>query len=225
MEILTRTPWSRIKGDNTVCKEFLEIVCSVSPTGSLLEETNAVSATISISLEKLLHQIRLRILLCKVSGIRREPEVPEVSPSGRTSRWLCKDYLKGTCNNSFCKRWHPPDCLFYKTKSGCRFWGKVLIPTPSGWWTADKKVWEEWMMTKMQWPCWRRVIGKKENLSPINVTIDRGNLGREVIRNWDKIHLNVNHLMHGKWVVYFKTWSRRSPFSGRAQTCRDQSNV
>ena len=27
------------------------------------------------------------------------------SPSGRMSRWPCKDYLKGTCTNSFCKRW------------------------------------------------------------------------------------------------------------------------
>ena len=34
------------------------------------------------------------------------------SPSGRMSRWPCKDYLKGTCNNSFCERWHPPECLF-----------------------------------------------------------------------------------------------------------------
>ena len=30
-------------------------------------------------------------------------------------------YLRGTCNNSFCEGWHPPECLFYKTKSGCRF--------------------------------------------------------------------------------------------------------
>ena len=37
------------------------------------------------------------------------------------SRWPCKDYLRGTCNNSFCERWHPPECLYYKTKSGCRF--------------------------------------------------------------------------------------------------------
>ena len=43
------------------------------------------------------------------------------SPSGRTSRWPCKDYLRGICNNSFCEKWHPPECLFYKTKSGCRF--------------------------------------------------------------------------------------------------------
>ena len=43
------------------------------------------------------------------------------SPSGRMSRWHCKDYLKGTCTNSFCEKWHPPECLFYKTKSGRRF--------------------------------------------------------------------------------------------------------
>ena len=39
------------------------------------------------------------------------------SPSGRMSRWPCKDYLKGTCTNSFCEKWHPPECLFYKIKS------------------------------------------------------------------------------------------------------------
>ena len=43
------------------------------------------------------------------------------STSGRMYRWPCKDYLKGTCKNSFCERWHPPECLFYRTKSGCRF--------------------------------------------------------------------------------------------------------
>ena len=37
------------------------------------------------------------------------------------ARLPCKHYLKGTCNNSFCEKWHPPACLFYKTKSGCRF--------------------------------------------------------------------------------------------------------
>ena len=37
------------------------------------------------------------------------------SPSGRMSRWPCKDYLRGTCNYSFCEKWHPPECLFYKT--------------------------------------------------------------------------------------------------------------
>ena len=31
------------------------------------------------------------------------------------------DYLKGTCNNSFCESLHPPECLFYKSEKGCRF--------------------------------------------------------------------------------------------------------
>ena len=43
------------------------------------------------------------------------------SPSGRMFRWPCNDYLKGTCNNSFCEGWHPPECLFCKAKNGCRF--------------------------------------------------------------------------------------------------------
>ena len=42
-------------------------------------------------------------------------------PSGRMSRWPCKDYLKGTCTNSFCEKCHPPECLFYKSENGCRF--------------------------------------------------------------------------------------------------------
>ena len=73
------------------------------------------------------------------------------SPSGRMSRWPCKDYLKGTCNNSFCKRWHPPECLFYKNKSGCRFGEKCSYthrqvdeqPTK-----RSKKI-----MSKVQWLC------------------------------------------------------------------------
>ena len=46
------------------------------------------------------------------------------SPSGRMCRLPCKDYFNGTCTNPFCEKWHPPECLFYKTKSGCRFWEK-----------------------------------------------------------------------------------------------------
>ena len=125
------------------------------------------------------------------------------SPSGRTSRWPCKDYLRGTCNNSFCEKWHPPECLFYKTKSGCRFGEKCFY--------AHRQVDEQPTKRsktdndKSAVAILKKEIGKKENLSQMNVTIDRGNLGREVIRNWDKIHLNVNLLMHGNWVAYFRT--------------------
>ena len=74
------------------------------------------------------------------------------SLSGRMSRWPCKDCLQGTCNNSSCKRWHPPECLFYKTENGCRFGEKCSY--------AHRLVDEQpckkgpkRMMTKVQWPC------------------------------------------------------------------------
>ena len=117
----------------------------------------------------------------------------------------------------------PSRMLVLQDQERLSVWGKVLIRTSSGWWTADESL--KRMMTRVQWLCWNREIGKKENLSSMNVTIDWGNLGREVIRNWDKIHPNVNFLMHGNWVAYFRTWRRRSLFSGRAPTCRSQSNV
>ena len=97
--------------------------CSGKPTGSVLKETVAVSVTISISVQKQHSRIFLRALLRgRMREMRRESEVPEGKvPSGRMSRLPCKDYLKGTCTNSFCEKWHPPVCLFYKSKSGCRF--------------------------------------------------------------------------------------------------------
>ena len=118
MEIMRRTPWSRIQGQNSVDNEFLEIVGSGNPTGSVLKETIAVSFTISISVQKWHSRIRLQILSCSRSRTR-SPRGK--SPSGRMSRWPCKDYVKGTCTNSFWEKWNPPECLFYKTKSGCRF--------------------------------------------------------------------------------------------------------
>ena len=79
MEILRRTPWSRIRGQNSVYKEFLEIVGNWEPTGNVWNETIAVSATIWISVGKVHHQIRLRILSCgRMSENQRGPEVPEV---------------------------------------------------------------------------------------------------------------------------------------------------
>ena len=43
--------------------------------------------------------------------------------------------------------------------------------------------------------------------------------------SWNENLLDVDHRAHDTWVVSFKTWSRRNLFYGRAQTCRNQSNV
>ena len=104
----------------------------------------------------------------------------------------------------FCEKWHPPECLFYKTKSGCRFGEKCSF--------AHRQVDEQPTQRSKKNDdksgsgySSRKVIGKKEDQLLTNVPIDRGNLVRGVIKSWDKSHLNVDHLMHGNWVVYFKT--------------------
>ena len=51
-EILRTTPWSRIREQNSVYKEFLEIVGNGKPTSSVQKESVAVSVTISISVQK-----------------------------------------------------------------------------------------------------------------------------------------------------------------------------
>ena len=116
------TPWSRIRGQNSVDKEFQEIVGNGKPTGSVLKETIAISVTINK---------RAKLTQPNPSpgsstqqnerNASRTRSPRGRSPSGRISRWPCKDFLKGTCTNSFCEKWHPPECLFYKSESGCRF--------------------------------------------------------------------------------------------------------
>ena len=103
------------------------------------------------------------------------------SPSGRMSRWPCKDSLKGTCTNSFCEEWHPPVCLFYKSENGCRFGEKCSY--------LHRQVDElpckrsKNMVTKVQWLCWRRMSSIIERLDPLYAFI---------------------HQIQDNWVAYFQ---------------------
>ena len=45
-------------------------------------------------------------------------------PSGKMFRWPCKDYLKETCTNPFCEKWHPPECLFLQDQEWLPVWWK-----------------------------------------------------------------------------------------------------
>ena len=57
-----------------------------------------------------------------MSENHREPEVPEAEvPVVERLDGFARITLEESCNNSFFEKWHPPECLFYKTKSGCRF--------------------------------------------------------------------------------------------------------
>ena len=47
--------------------------------------------------------------------MHREPEVLEAKVPVEE----CVD-CPGTCTNSFCEKWHPPECLFWESGNGCR---------------------------------------------------------------------------------------------------------
>ena len=95
-------------------KEVWEIVGNGKLMGSVRKETIAVSDTIKISVQNRHSRIFLQDL---PRSRMREMR----NPSGKMARLLCKDYLKGTCTTPFCEKWHPLECLFYKSESGCRF--------------------------------------------------------------------------------------------------------
>ena len=120
---MKETPWSRIREQNSVNKEFLEIVGNGNANGQSSKGDNC----------SFRHDVKKRGKMTqpnpspnsfmqqneRKSSRTRSPRGK--SPSGRMSRWPCKDYFRGTCNNSFCEKWHPPECLFYKSESACRF--------------------------------------------------------------------------------------------------------
>ena len=75
------------------------------PMGSVLKETIAVSVTLSKSVQKTTqpNPSPSSSTRQKERNASRTRSPRGKSPSGRMSWWPCKDYLKGTCNNSFCE--------------------------------------------------------------------------------------------------------------------------
>ena len=123
MEILRRTPWSRIREQKQRVQRILGDCWQSETNGQRSRGDNC----------SFRHDINKRGKMAQPNSSPRSSTLQNVknasrtrsprgrSPSGKMARLPGKDYLKGTCNNSFCEKWHPPECLFYKTKSGCRF--------------------------------------------------------------------------------------------------------
>ena len=61
-------------------------------------------------------------------GASRKENLRGWSPSGKFDRQPCKNFLKGICTKSPCDSWHPPECQFYKSESGCKFGDKCSFP-------------------------------------------------------------------------------------------------
>ena len=62
------------------------------------------------------------LLRGRMREMHREPEKSwRQKPKWENGRLPCKNYLKWTCTTPFCEKWHPPECWFYKSESGCKF--------------------------------------------------------------------------------------------------------
>ena len=154
----------------------------------------------SISVGKVHHQIRLRILSCgRVSENHREPEVPEEEvPVVECLDGLARITSEELAITHFVKNGT------LQNKSGCRFGEKCSFahrqvdehPTKRTKTNNDKSAVA--LLKKGDWQ-------ERESVSDACHDRTGKNLGKEVIRNWDKIHLNVDFLMHGNWVAYFRT--------------------
>ena len=77
------------------------------------------------------------------------------------ARLPCKDLLKWTCTTPFFEKWHLPECLFYKSENGCKFWYKCshahrqVDEQPSKkckkeWWQNCSGSFEEYMTVGLQ---------------------------------------------------------------------------
>ena len=178
------------------------------------------------------------------------------SPSGKLARQSCRDCIKAKCTRPSCDLRHPPEFQCYKNESGCKHVINVLLNRQVEIQPSEKLKnncnksgksarmhtvrlmnsrlkGPKRMMTRVQWPCWRRMICTKAYgnlLSTVTkVKKDRGDPISSVIpvMSWNKDLLDVDHRTHDNRVAYFRTSSRRNlhRFYGRAQKSWHQLDV
>ena len=159
-------------GNKTACtKNSWRLLPMGNQRAVCKRKTIAVSATISISVEQLHHQIRLRILSCsRMSENHREPEVPEekvpvVEGLGGLARITSKElaiahFVKGgTLQNPYSTR---PRVVVGLGKSAHTHIVRLMNSGLKG---------LKRMMTKVQWLCWRKMAWKRTCYRPMSRSI------------------------------------------------------
>ena len=61
-------------------------------------------------------------------SVSKKRSIRGKSNHGSILRQPCRYYLKGTCARAPCECWHPPECQFHKTKTGCKSGDTCLFP-------------------------------------------------------------------------------------------------
>ena len=131
-----------VKSCKKICvalKEEEAFVTSGKKQGSVRRRINAVSGMRVMIVQKPTPKAAppsepptRKTRICSAS---RKRSVRGRSQSGKFNRQPCKYFLKGTCTKSPCEIWHPPECQFYKSESGCKFGAECLFPH----WKVEKQ--------------------------------------------------------------------------------------
>ena len=106
-----------------VLNKDLENAINGEQKDGVREQIIAVSDTMNISVQNR-HQSLLRALSHQDQEIevRREKRASEAEARlGSPNRQPCKNFLNSTCTKLPCDHWHPPECQFYQSETGCKF--------------------------------------------------------------------------------------------------------
>ena len=149
------------------------------------------------------------------------------SPSGRMFRRPCKDYLKGTCINSFCEKWHPPECV--KMKSGCRFGEKCsyahrqVDEQPS---KRSKKNDDKSAVAMLKKNDWHESVRKPVvNRDKSHERSGRPDKKCDTYRELERGPTGRRSSNARQMGCVFQDMTPLMSIFGRAQTCRNQSDV
>ena len=151
MDIMKQTPWSRIQGTKQRVERIVGDCwqwkangqCPTGENCSFHDDINkrAKSTQPNSSPNSIMQQHEKNA--SKIRSPRRK------SPSGRMYHWQCKEYLKGTCTNSFCKMWHPSTSQKMDASLGKSAHMHIVRLMKN----LEKSL--KIMVTKMKWLCWK----------------------------------------------------------------------
>ena len=177
---MRQTPWSRIREQNSVYKEFLEIVGHGKANGQCSKGDNKRAKTTQPN--------RLRILSCsRMSEMRREREVPEAEvPVVECFDGLARITLEELAITHFVKNGTLQNACSTSPMVVAELEKSALLRIARLTNRLAKGL--KRMVTKVLWLCCRSMSKMIERGDPLYTT----------------------HQIHDNWVAYSRIWSRRS---------------
>ena len=119
-------------------------------------------------------------------SVSRKRSIRGKSKHFATLRQPCRYYLKGTCTRSPCEYWHPPECHFYKSETGCKAEDWCFFPHHEVDEQPNKKPNERLLFPHKKWKRRQECCGYCENCTTIGLRLARfGSVG---FSKWKNSH-------------------------------------